>query len=330
MKSQVNIAVIGIGYMGRNHIKILSSLPDVNLIAVCDVDQEKTQKIARQYKVRGYTNYTKLLENEKLDAITICMPTPLHYKTATECIKRKLVTFIEKPICETLTEAKKLTKLAKVSHTPMMIGHIERFNPVVNEIKLRIKSGEIGKIIKIHTQRFSPPVMSQNNVSVVIDLATHDIDVMQYLLGEPIVRLYAEGLTKFHKKEDLMSALLRFKSGTIGLLEVSWLHPIKARNLTILGENGMYSANYLTQELQFSRQSSHVYTNTENYFPFTGADVVKVAFQAQEPLYIELRAFINAILFKKRMPVTGEDGLHALEIAERIIKSANTNNIIYK
>ena len=226
-------------------------------------------------------------------------------------------------------EARKLIKKTKSKGSPMMIGHIERFNPVVNEIKQRIKSGELGKILKIHTQRFSPPTGRVSDVSVITDLATHDIDIIQYLLDQKPIRIHSETQNLYHKKEDLMSATIRFKNGTIGLVEVSWLHPAKIRNLNVLGENGMYVADYITQELFFYRQNENIFRN--NVFPSTSstqADVIKIAFQAKEPLQIELESFVRAVILKSKMPVTGQDGLNALIMTEKMIMSGKNHKIL--
>lgn len=326
-KNIFNVGILGAGYMGQNHARVISSLESVNFIAVCDSDFDKAEKISSQYKVKSYKSFHKLIEKESLDAVIICLPTSLHFKAAVSAIGKGIAVFIEKPICSTVKEAKSLIKKAR--KVPIMIGHVERFNPVVSEIKQRIRSGELGKVIKIHTQRFSPPTGRANDVSAIIDLATHDIDIIQYLLGNKQTRIYAETQSSYHNSEDLMSALIRFKDGAIGLVEVSWLHPIKIRSLTVIGEKGMYVANYLTQELFFYRQNKSLFRN--NFFPPTSqtrADVVKIAFEAKEPLRIELESFFEALRSKAQMPVTAEDGLLAIQMAENMALSGLVHKII--
>lgn len=326
-KNICNVGILGAGYMGQNHARVLSSLEDVNFIAVCDKDFEKAEEISKQYKVKSYKSFQKLIEEENLDAVIICLPTTLHFEAAICAIRKGMAVFIEKPVCSTVKEAKSLIKKAR--KVPIMVGHIERFNPVVSEIKQRIKSGELGKVLKIHTQRFSPPTGRAGDVSAIIDLATHDIDIIQYLLGNKPIRIYAETQNSYHNSEDLMSALIRFKDGAIGLIEVSWLHPIKTRNLTVMGEKGMYVANYLTQELFFYRQNKSLFRN--NFFPPTSqtrADVIKIAFEAKEPLRIELESFFDALRSKTQMPVTAKDGLLAIQTAEYMALSGFDHKII--
>lgn len=327
--NDLQVAIIGAGYMGQNHARVLSSLPNVNVVAICDIDKSKTEKISRQYKIKSYLNFKSLLSREDLNAVSICLPTSLHYSAAIQAVDKKIAVFIEKPICSSSKEAQVLIKKAKLKKTPIMVGHIERFNPVVNEIKQRIKSGELGKVLKIHTQRFSPPTGRAQDVSAITDLATHDIDIIQYILDDRAVRMYSETLNSYHKKEDLMSALIRFKKGTIALIEVSWLHPTKIRQLTVLGENGMYVADYLTQELFFYRQNESLFRN--NVYPattITRADVVKIAFQSKEPLQIELDSFIQSLTTHSKMAVTGEDGLEALVMTQKMIKSGVKHTVL--
>ena len=258
----MNVAIIGLGYMGQNHARILAGLEEVNLVAVCDNDEHKAKSQANKFKIKFFTNYKEMLLAEKLEAVFICLPTSFHFEAVMFALKLKIPTFVEKPIAATTSQAKKLVSYSKSHKVPLMVGHIERFNPVIAEIKNRINTKELGRILHIHTQRFSPPPTRAQDVSAIVDLATHDIDIINFMTGELPTRIYAETDTRFHNKEDLMSALLRFKSGIIGVIEVSWLHPTKIRNITVLGENGMYRADYLTQELFFYKQNESIAKRT--------------------------------------------------------------------
>lgn len=324
----VKVAVLGLGYMGQNHVRILSSLRSVKLVAICDVDKAKSDRIAENFKVKSYSHFQELIKSENLDAIFICLPTMLHYKSAKLTLEKGIAVFIEKPISANVKQAEHLIAFSKRKKIPMMIGHIERFNPVVREIKRRLASGELGKVLYIHTQRFSPPPTRAQDVSAIVDLATHDVDIILYLLNEEPRRIYAETETSYHKKEDLMSALLRFKSGIIGLVEVSWLHPNKIRTLSVMGENGMYMANYVTQELSFYRQSEKIMKKDTIHTPDQNwADVIKIAFEAKEPLQIELEAFIDSLEQKSKMPVTAEEGLAALKLTQKFSQSGKNHRI---
>src|SRR3990167_10058449 len=180
--SNLKALIVGLGYMGKNNGRILSSMENVTLAAVADPNVKAARTIGRMYKVITYESLEEALAEENVDFVTIAAPTVLHYQLAKICISRKIPTFIEKPITETVYQAKSLLAMLKKTKIPLMVGHIERFNPVVNEIKQRVNTGELGKIIKIHAQRFSPPVNRPQDVSAIIDLATHDIDVICHIL----------------------------------------------------------------------------------------------------------------------------------------------------
>lgn len=325
----LRVAVLGLGYMGQNHTRILAGLENVNLVAVCDKDGSKAKYQATKFKTTYYTNYKELLLKEKPQTVFICLPTSLHFEAVMFALKLKIPTFVEKPIAATIVQAKKLVILSKLNKAPLMVGHIERFNPVITEIRNRLKTKELGRILLIHTQRFSPPPTRAQDVSAIVDLATHDIDIINFLVGELPTRIFAETDTRFHSKEDLMTALLRFKSGVIGVIEVSWLHPTKIRTLSVTGENGMYVANYLTQELLFYRQNVNIIKKKTIPSPDQNwADVIKIAFEAKEPLHLEIEAFIRALQSKSTMPITPEEALSALIITKKISQSGQYHSII--
>lgn len=324
----LRVAVVGIGYMGRNHARVLSSIVGADLVAISDVDVSKTEMIAKQYKINSYLNYLELFEKEKLDAVSICLPTSLHLEASMEALRRKIAVFVEKPICGTLEEAKKLISYSKKQRVAVMVGHIERFNPVVEEIRRRIGSGELGKIFKIQTQRFSPPQTNQKE-SVSIDLATHDIDIVLHLLDLQPERIYAESFKSPKGQNVLVTSVMKFKGGVIGVIEVGWLYPVKMRNLVVVGEKGMYIADYITQEFFFYRQNNRLYGGDDFFGPTSQkADVVKVAFETKEPLQVELEAFIGAVLKKSRMPVSAQEGLNSLTIAHKMDLSAKSGKAV--
>ncbi len=325
----INVAVLGLGYMGQNHVRVLSSIANVNVAAICDKDPIKIASISKQYKIKPYKSYLKLINSETLNAIFICLPTSLHFQAASIAVKNNIPLFIEKPICSNINEASKLVKLIKIHKTPVMVGHIERFNPVVNEIKQRIKYGELGKIIKIHTQRFSPPPGRNHDVSAITDLATHDVDIIRYLIEDEPIRIYSEAQKNQHDKEDLMISILRYRNGIIGVIEVSWLHPNKTRSITVVGENGMYEANYLTQELFFYKgKEKKVAKPSDIILNQNWADVIKIAFESKEPLQIELKEFINALNNKSKMPITEQDGFAALKMTQKFYESARKHILL--
>ena len=201
---KLNVAVIGAGSMGKNHARVYSSIKDVELIAVCDIDDE-SKKIADEFGAKHYKNYNDMVKNEKLDAVSVCIPTKLHKNVALDIIKNKINILVEKPIAATTQEAKEIIDAAERNNVKLMVGHIEQFNPAVMELKKRIEKNELGSILQVHCQRLSLFPQRIIDVGVIIDLAIHEIYVLKYLIDSKIKRVYAETAQRFHSSHETCS-----------------------------------------------------------------------------------------------------------------------------
>ena len=326
---KINVAVIGIGAMGRSHARVYAGIDGVDLIAVCDINEE-AKKIAEQHKINYYKDYNEMLEKKKLDAVSICVPTKLHKKVAIDLIKKKVNILVEKPIATTVDEAKEIIDEAKKNNIKLMVGHIERFNPVVMELKKRISKNELGKIYKVHCFRLSPFPQRVVDVGVIVDLAIHEIDILRYIIDSKITRVYAETAQRIHSShEDLLTGTIRFENDILAVINTNWLTPKKVREITVTGEKGMFIANYLTQELYFHEneftRKNFDYSNVMNVIE---GKKVKIEIEKKEPLKMELNAFINCIKENLDPEVTGQNGLEALKIAEKFKNSAKENKVM--
>jgi predicted dehydrogenase len=198
----------------------------------------------------------------------------------------------------------------------------------VVEIKRRLGEQELGRVFQVHARRLSPFPSRVQDVGVILDLASHDIDVMCHLLEADVVRVFAETERKAHaSQEDLVSALLRFSNGAIGVLDVNWLTPTKVRQLAVLGSGGMYVADYLTQDVYWYRNNSAVDT-WDSLTVFRGAwegDMVKLHFPKQEPLLAELRSFVLAVGEDLPPEVSGADGLAIIDLTRTLADSGRMN-----
>jgi len=178
-----------------------------------------------------------MLDREKPDVVSIAVPTERHAEVASEAIARGVHVLIEKPLALTAEDARRVIELAAVHGTRLMVGHIERFNPAIRAIRERLARQELGRLFQVHSRRLSPFPNRIQDVGVVLDLATHEIDAMRSILGSEVRRVYAEIDRKAHSHcEDLLSGLLRFADGVIGVLDVNWLTPTKVRQLAVVGE----------------------------------------------------------------------------------------------
>jgi len=310
---KVKVAVIGVGGWGRNFVRIFSELDGCKLVAVCDVNENRVRDLSQKYGVEYFTDHRSMLEKVKdLDAAAVVTPTPNHYETAMCVINAGKHVFVEKPICDSSIKAKKLVKAALKRKVKLTVGHIERFNPAVQELKNRLDNGELGDIISIAARRVGRPV-KVSEIGVVRDLAVHDIDIMRFLIGNDPKSVFARcGAIEKPAFEDHAEIMLSFDDVKSGYIEVNWLTLKKERSLTVTCSDAVGIVNYVDRSLVIE------YPTRNAVFKFA----------KEEPLRLELSNFLDCILHNRPPMVTGVDGLRALEIAEAALKSARTLKVI--
>jgi UDP-N-acetylglucosamine 3-dehydrogenase len=325
-------AVIGVGAMGSNHCRVYSEMPGVELVGVCDVNNSLAKSIGGKYKCESYTDYNKLLSTSKPDVVTVAVPTQFHCEVALACIEAGTSLLVEKPIADTVENAHRMIVAAKTAGVKLMVGHIERFNPAVQELKRRLDTKQLGRIFTINATRVGPFPHRIRDVGVVIDLAVHDIDCMRYVTGSEVKRVYAETEKRIHTThEDMLSGLLKFESGVVGVLDVNWLTPEKLREFYVTGEKGMFLVRHIPQELIFyenKRANGREYDYKEILMGVSEGDVTNIRIKKKEPLWNELESFTEAVRNNMQPQVTGEDGLKSLKIALAMSKSATENKVI--
>lgn len=328
----IKTAVIGVGSMGVNHARINWELPDVELVGVADFNHDTAQQVAAKYGAKAYFSHEELLDETVPDAVTLAVPTIYHHKIALDIIERGIPLLIEKPISFTIEEGKDIIAAAKQNKVKLMIGHIERFNPAITTLKSLIAEGDLGRIFQMDAHRQGPFPARIADVGVVVDLAVHDLDVMRFVSQSEVVRVYAETEKHIHSKyEDLLTGLVRFADGTIGTLTINWLTPTKIREFIVTGERGLFRCDYLTQDLFFYENPVSTGSEWEHLRHLRGVregKMVRHVVAKKEPLRAEQEAFIASILNDTPVPVTGEDGLRALELAKIIVQSGTEHRII--
>jgi len=311
--------------MGRNHLRVLGELDGAELTAVCDQDPDVVGAASARYSVPGYSSWDEMLERETLDAAVVAVPTRFHLPAGLAALEHGLHVLIEKPIATNLDEGRRLVAAAARSNRVFAVGHIERFNPAVRELQRRVAAGEIGRIFQLQARRLGPFPARIRDVGVVIDLATHDLDLMYKLAGSAVQRLYAETEQRIHTDhEDILNALLKFESGVLGVLQVNWLTPTKIRELSVLGERGMLLCNYLTQELAYFENADFppAADATQRPRAVTEGEAAKIPIAPAEPLRLELESFMQAVRGEHAVEVDGEAGLRALHLALALVRSA--------
>jgi len=323
--------VIGLGAMGINHARVYGEIEGVELAAVADPLPERRRLAARGRRLETYADYREMLAGERLDLVSVAVPTRLHREVALAALERRVPVLVEKPIAADLEEGRAMVAAARQAGCLLMVGHVERFNPAVRALKRRLEAGELGRVFLAQAERVGPFPQRTRDVGVVQDLATHDIDILRYLLESDVERVCAEteaGLRTEH--EDLLSAVMRFRSGVVGLLEVNWLTPAKVRRLALVGERGMFVVDYLTQELLwYERESAG--TAWPSLAALTGGGegaITRIPVEKEEPLRAELESFAEAVAGGSPSPVPAEDALAAVEVAARLVESGRTGRAV--
>ena len=289
----VNVGVIGVGAMGENHVRVYHKMEEANLIAVSDVSERALKKIEKKYGAEGYTDYN--------DAVVM------------EAIKNKKHVLVEKPIAFTLKEAEEMIQAAKEAGVILSTGHVERFNPAVQKAKELIDDGVIGDIVSAFAKRVGPLPPRIKDVGVSIDLAIHDLDIMNYLFEEEITQVYGTMNSSFDDSEfeDHAEIMVSFDNESTGIIEVNWLTPYKRRELELTGTAGIISVDYIQQSIE-------VY----------GKFAQDIQIKHEEPLKCELKSFLNAVVKDKEPEITGEDGLKALKMVIAANKSSKEHKPI--
>ena len=326
----LHVGVIGVGSMGRNHARVYAQMEGVNLAALADADPDTVQSIARTYKATPYTDYREMLAREQLDIVTVAVPTRLHQEVALAAIAAGAHILIEKPLAFSIAECQTMIAAADAAGVILGVGHIERFNPAILELKRRLEAGELGRVFQVRSRRVGPFPSRIADVGVVFDLATHELNIMEYLIGAPIQNLYAETEQEIHAgHEDLLSGLLKFANGAVGVLDINWLTPTKIRELSMLGERGMFHVNYLTQELYFYENN---YANGwEGMVALMGVSegrITKYEIRKREPLVEELEDFVKSVRNSHASLVSGQEGMRAVYLAEKMVFSGKTHSIL--
>lgn len=317
-------AVIGIGAMGKHHARVYSDMDGVKLVGVADLDPHTQARVAERHHVSGFTDHLAMLKAKKPDLVSVAVPTKLHYPIASELIERGIHVLVEKPFTLTMEEGHSLIEQASARGVVLGVGHIERFNPAVIALKERLDQGELGRIFQISVRRISgfPPRIK--DVGVVLDLATHDLDVMRNLTGAKVTRVSAEISQQLDRpQEDILCGVLRFDDGVIGLLNVNWLSPTKIRELSVNGERGMFVVNYLTQDLILYENGCED-CSWESLQVFRGVAegrMIRYPIGWREPLRLELESFVRAVQGHEPFPVSGKDGLAAIELARHLVQA---------
>ncbi len=327
---QLRVGVIGLGAMGRHHVRVYNELPNASLAAVADISASAAARISSQYHVKGFTDIDDLLNAGDIDLVSIAVPTSLHFDTTMKAIERGIHVLVEKPIASTVAEACEMIDAAHRTGVRLMVGHIERFNPAIQELKRRI--GQVGTVFQVSARRVGPFPDRIRDVGVVVDLASHDIDAMNFVLESPVETAYAQIARRIHTShEDMLIGTLRFANGTVGALDVNWLTPTKIRQLTVSGIKGTFVADYLTQDLAFFENGdvSSEWDDLREFQKVSEGNAIRYSFAKREPLKEELSAFVQSIIDGTDVPASPESAADTLAVALGLIESSRIGQPVH-
>lgn len=323
--AELRAGVIGLGVMGKNHARILSSLPGVTLVGIVDPLETEGEYYGQ------LMHSTEELLAQGVDYCFVAVPTFLHQEVGLLLASAGVHALIEKPLAVDAASAKDLTEAFEAAGLVGAVGHIERYNPALQQARVRIESGDLGQIFQVVTRRQGPFPARIADVGVIKDLATHDIDLTAWITQQPYVSVAASTAHRTGREhEDLVAVVGQLSRAVVVSHTVNWLSPFKERRTIITGERGALVADTLTADLTFYANGS-VESEWEDMALFRGVsegNVVRFAIPKPEPLRSEHEAFRDAVLGLDSRIVTMREGLASVAVAEAILKSAATGQVI--
>jgi len=304
-------AVVGAGYLGRFHAQKYAALADCELVGVADPSVEARERLKAELDVEGFADYRELLG--RVDAVSIATPTSLHHAVARDFLAAGAHALVEKPITATAEEARELIALAASKGLVLQVGHLERFNPVILAVE-----GVLANPRFIESNRLAPFKPRGTDVSVVLDLMIHDIDLIEHVVRSPITSIDAIGAPVFTDEIDIANARIRFENGCVADVTASRISLKAERKLRVFQADAYLSIDLQQKLLSIVRKPASF---GDGALP--KVDLEERSFEQGDALQDEIRSFVDAVRRGARPVVSGEDGLRALETATRIAELVN-------
>ena len=324
----LRVGLIGQGMMGKNHLRILSTLNGIELVGVAD--PINIENPSGKFTYGLYADYKDLL-CQNLDYCVIAAPTGYHKEIAINALNSGVNCLIEKPVAVNFSEAQEIQFVANKQNLLVGIGHIERYNAAIRELRKRLLIGELGSIYQISIRRQGPFPSRIADVGVVKDLATHDIDLIMWLSGSKFSNINAQTAHRSGRKhEDLVSINGQLENKTIINVLVNWLSPLKERSIVVTGEKGAFVVDTLNSDLTFYENGIHE-VSQDAYLLFKGVsqgNVTTFAFEKPEPLLVEHQQFRDKLMGKEADIVPLAEGVETVRIADAILESSEKNQRI--
>jgi predicted dehydrogenase len=304
---KLRVGVIGVGYLGQFHAEKYARMNDVELVGVVDIEKNRAETVAEKVNTTPYTDYKSLFGN--VDAVSIAAPTSVHFVIARDFLKKNIDIMIEKPITQTTEEADELIHLAESRDLIIQVGHLERFNPAIVALKDIVK-----KPMFIESHRLSIFQGRCTDVSVVLDLMIHDIDLILNFVRSKIRAVYASGVPVVSEHVDIANARLEFENGCVANVTASRISTKNERKIRLFQRDAYVSVDFSKKEITAIQQTGSVDCGL-----IPGMDVKQMSFETGDALENELKSFINTVIHRETPEVTAQMGRDALEIALNIM-----------
>lgn len=313
-KKKLRIGVVGTGYLGKFHAEKYARMDDVELVGIADINQSQAEKIAKKYSIKAYTSHKNILD--KVDAVSIVVPTPVHFEVSRDFLKHDVDVLIEKPMTTTIEEADELIGFAESKGLIIQVGHLERFNPAVIAVQDYIK-----RPMFIESHRLSTYKERAADVSVVLDLMIHDIDIISNLVRSKIKSIHAAGTPVISGHVDIANARIEFENGCVANVTASRISNRDERKIRLFQRDAYISVDFANHQITIVKK-----TNNDKSSIIPGMDINKLCFNKGDALDDELKAFVKAVKKRESPEVTGQVGRSALKVALSIMKQIQNKN----
>ncbi len=319
MTDKIRVGVIGVGHLGQHHARNYAQLEGAELVYVCDTDLSQARKIARSWGAQATKDFHDLIGN--VDAVSIATPTVTHFDIASFCLENGIHCMVEKPICNTVIDAAKLSTLAARNNLILQVGHIEHFNVAVQKFKEILTTPMFIECHRLGS--FDPRV---KDVGVVLDLMIHDIDIILRIVNSPIESIDATGVSILTDKEDIANARIKFASGCIANVTCSRVTPKPMRKLRVFQENMYISLDYKRQTMELHKRykrAGKLKPGESRYY--IKSDKIRV--RRKEPLKLELDHFLECVRQGRIPQTTGEQAMEALDVVIKITEQIRNTTV---
>ncbi len=320
--SDLRAAVIGYGQMGRHHARVLGDLPGIELVGVVEPSPPERAPVS-------FVSDLEQLLTDRVDLAVVAVPTALHEVVALRLAEAGVHALVEKPVAADVPASERMADAFEQAGLIGCVGHIERYNPAVRELRRRITAGELGEVYQISTRRQGPFPDRIQDVGVILDLATHDIDLTSFVSRSPYADISVRTTSRSGREcEDLVAAVGRLEDGTVVSHLVNWLSPFKERVTIVSGERGCFVADTLTADLTFHANgvAPVVWDTMASFRGVVVGDVTRYAIAKEEPLRLELSAFRDAVLGEGDDVVGIRDAAATVAVAEAMMRGAKSHD----